>query len=104
MNTLKNVIRTLCRPAILAVVGLLMVAAASQAANMQMWVLTGGRWALIVPGSNTGGQVIPNSTYGWTTDRASRGEQMVVFFSPSTPAERNDPRISKCRLSSTAGR
>ena len=105
MKINKTVIRNLVRPAVLAVAGLGLLVSSSSAATMDMWVLAKGtQWALLVPGSNTGGKVIYKPNYGCNiTDRAARGEYMEVDFWASTAAERKNPAISRCWLSSAAG-
>jgi hypothetical protein len=105
MIDIKNIVRNLCRPVLPALAGLALLTSTASAATMDFWVLAKGtQWALLVPGSNTGGKVIYNAKYGCPiTDRAARGEYMEVDFWASTTAERKNPAISRCWLSSAAG-
>jgi hypothetical protein len=104
MNTINTTIRNLRRFAALAVLGAAFLATNCRAVSIEMWVLAKGTWAILVPNSNTGGRVVYSATYGWyITDRAARGETVSAYLSPSTAAERTNPSILRCWLTSTAG-
>lgn len=84
---------------ILALVAVaLLTATASQAATINLEVHTAGRWVRLIPGSGTNGRVVNG-----VTDRAARGESVRANFAASTPAERNNPAIRNCYVSSKAG-
>ena len=105
MKIVQNIIRNLGRPVTLALAGLALCAATTQAASIEMWVYAKNTsWAILVPGSNTGGRVVYSREYGCNiTDRAQRGETVDAWLAPTTAAERSNPVIKRCWLSSTAG-
>jgi hypothetical protein len=80
MKTIPSLLRSLRRPALLAALALGALASAAQAVEFDRWVFANGRWALILPGSNTGGRVQWSSTHGcYITDRAARGETVGIY-------------------------
>jgi hypothetical protein len=75
MKRIKNVLRQVARPAVLAIAGLVLCAASSQAVDFTVYVMArGSTWAQVVPGSNTGGRVING-----ITDRVARNETVYVW-------------------------
>lgn len=83
--------KTMRRMVCATTLGLLLSGAFTQAAkavDVYLWVLANGnQWALVVPGSNTGGRVEYRAAYGTKiTDRVSRGE-VVEVWSFASPRE-----------------
>lgn len=94
MKAVKNIIRRLCGPAVLALLGLAIFTSASQAAKITFYVQVPGYsnlgWIQVVPGSNTGGRVVYSGSHGgYITDRASRGEAFCDVIEATTAAEFN---------------
>src|SRR5215470_11111235 len=67
---------------LLGAVSLVLLNTTSHAAEVFMYVKAyDTQWALIVPGSNTGGRVIWSPTYhDYITDRGNRGEAISVYY------------------------
>jgi len=105
MNIINKITRNLGRLAALAVLGVAFCASQCQAVNIEMWVLAKGKtWAMIIPGSNTGGYVIYNAQHGcYITDRAQRGETVKANLTASTAPEKGPAALKRCWLSSTGG-
>lgn len=61
---------------------------AAKAVDLSLWVLANGtQWALVVPGSNTGGRVVYSPQHcTYITDRVSRGE-VAEIWAWAQPAE-----------------
>ena len=97
MKIVTNIIRTLCRPAALALTGLALLATTSQAASIDLFVyLHGDDMALVVPGSKTGGRFVYSHYYGgYITDRVQRGEKVWAYLTPTTTAEMKNPVIKR---------
>ena len=89
MKTNSNPLTKLVRAATLAVSALALLTTSSHASRIEMTVKAYGRqWALIVPGSNTGGRVVWNAARGrYITDRGARNEPLSVCFFASQPGE-----------------
>lgn len=71
------------------VAAMLCTPATTPAADIYMWVSTTKHgWALLVPGSGTGGKVVFSRTYDCRiTDRVIRGELVQAGFMPSAAVE-----------------
>lgn len=81
MQSLNLLVRHLRRPAVLALLALAAFTPASHAVSVRSDVYAKGRWALVVPGSGTGGHVVWDSGRGcYITDRVSRGETVCVTY------------------------
>ena len=88
MKTLKQIVRTLLRPAALALLGLAALAGTSQAARIDFQVYAKGKWALIVPNHSAGGNVVwDQSRSCYVTAWAARGESICVFYSATFAGE-----------------
>lgn len=85
MKTIGNIISKFVRPGLLVALGLLLSTAASQAAKMEIWVLTArNQWAQVIPGVGTAGRVVWSPAhYAYITDRVSRGESVYVTYLPT---------------------
>src|SRR6266478_1424643 len=93
MKTNSNLLATFStfrRRLLLAMLASGLFASSTNASEIVMHVNAYGRqWALVVLGSNTGGRVVWNSARGeYITDRAARGEAIVVDFKATHPDER----------------
>jgi hypothetical protein len=82
MQFKKKLIRYVRRPIALALAVLALAPQSSKAVDFNVWVLARGQtWALLVPGSGTGGRVVWSSAYGCNiTDRAARGEWVCPSY------------------------
>ena len=110
MKTVKNIVRNLCRPAALVVLGLGLLAQTSQAAIIKVQVRVpgytqrGSGWTLVLPELNLGGKVVWDVGRGsYVTDRVSNGEYIQITVSPSVPAETLARRIQLIGARSTTG-
>ena len=104
MRTTTRIFRLLARaPLVLA--GMAFLSSSASAASLDIWVNAKGKqWALLAPGSNTGGRVVYKAALGaYITDRAARGESLFATISLCTSAEQTNPAIGNCWLSSKAG-
>ena len=102
MKSIHNIARQLSRSAALALLAMSLFAPTCRAAIIEMRVHVKGQDVQLVPDSHTGGLVSYSKKYGYHTDRAQRGETMVIFVLLSTVEEVDKP-IKRCWLSSAAG-
>jgi hypothetical protein len=88
----------------LAALGICLLTPASHAAQIELNVMVGNKYVLVVPGSNTGGRVVYSKQhFSWITDRVLRGEKVDAWFWPSNPTEAQNPYVFRAWLTSTAG-
>lgn len=92
MKFIKNIARTLVRPAALALLALFAFSGAAKAANIKMECKVAGYslagWIEVRPGSGTGGRVQRDAAGRYYTDRVQRGEAIRINVTASTPVER----------------
>ena len=92
MKSIKNIVRNLCRPVALTVLGVTLLAQTTQAATIKFEAKVPGYsrgtgWALVVNGAPKGMVWHPELNC-YVTDRVQRGEKIRITISPNTAAER----------------